>query len=272
MPMNIPSDTGPLVYGLDGLLGVGNEKPTEKLDVVGNAKVSGTLDVTGALGIGDTTVTGTFDVTGNSTITGTADIIGDTTVTGTFDADGDATVTGTLGITGVLTPTGGVAAAGGFTAAPRCIHTGGISVTQTTDGNDTTPVITETYISEVFIPANMSITGIAIFNGSAVGTDNLVVALYNSLGVVVANSLLTGTLAVGPDAFQRIVFTQSYAAKGPATYYVGLQVDGTTYRFNSHIVGNFSATKKTGETFGTLTTITPVTTFTTAQGPIASLY
>jgi hypothetical protein len=213
MPLNIPSDTGPLVYGLDGLMGVGNEKPTEKLDVVGNAKVSGTLAVTG-----------------------------------------------------------GISAAGGFTAAPRCIHTGGVTVTQTTDGNDTTPVITETYIAEVFVPANMSITGIAIFNGSAVGTDKLVAALYDSTGAVVANSALAGVTATGTDTFQRLPFTAPYSARGPATYYVGLQVNGTTYRFNSHIAGNFGASKKTTELFGTLTTITPPTTFTTAVGPIASLY
>jgi hypothetical protein len=213
MPLNIPSDTGPLVYGLDGLMGVGNEKPTEKLDVVGNAKVSGTLAVTG-----------------------------------------------------------GISAAGGFTAAPRCIHTGGVTVTQTTDGNDTTPVITETYIAEVFVPANMSITGIAIFNGSAVGTDKLVAALYDSTGAVVANSALAGVTATGTDTFQRLPFTAPYSARGPATYYVGLQVNGTTYRFNSHIAGNFGASKKTTEVFGTLTTITPPTTFTTAVGPIASLY
>jgi hypothetical protein len=225
MPMKIPSDTGPLVYGLDGLLGVGTEKPTEKLDVVGNGKVSGTMDVGGALAVG-----------------------------------------------GAFTPTGGLAAAAGLSASPRCIHTGGMSVTQSTDGNDTTPVITETYIAEVFVPANMSITGIAIFNGSAVGTDKLIAALYDSTGAVVASSDLDGTTAVGTDTFQRLPFTAPYSAKGPATYYVGLQVNGTTYRFNSHIAGNFGASKKTTEVFGTLTTITPPTTFTTAQGPIASLY
>lgn len=219
MSLNIPSDTGPLTYGMDGLLGVGKPNPTEKVDVEGNGKFSGSLQIGGA-----------------------------------------------------ATLTGGVAAAGGFTASPRCIHTGGVTATQTTDGNNSTPVVTETYLAEVFIPANMSITGIAIFNGSAVGTDKLIVALYDSTGAVVANSALAGTTAVGTDAFQKIDFTAPYSAKGPATYYVGLQVNGTTYRFNSHILGTFGAGKKTSEVFGTLTTITPPTTFITALGPIASLY
>jgi hypothetical protein len=34
----------------------------------------------------------------------------------------------------------------------------------------------------------------------------------------------------------------------------------------------FGASKKTGETFGTLTTITPPPTFTTGLAPIATLY
>jgi hypothetical protein len=224
MPLNVPSDTGPLVYGMDGLLGVGTEKPTEKLDIAGNGKISGTLAVGGA-----------------------------------------------VAVTGAFTPTGGLAAAAGFSASPRCIHTGGITVTQVADGNDTTPVVTETYLAEVFVPANMTITGIAIFNGS-VAANSLIAVLYDSTGAVVANSALAGTAASGTDAFQRLPFTTPYAAKGPATYYVGLQANGTSYRFNSHIAGNFGASKKTAEVFGTLTTITPPTTFTTAQGPIASLY
>lgn len=157
-------------------------------------------------------------------------------------------------------------------ASPRCWHTGGVTATQTTDGNDSTPVITETYICEVFVPCNATLTGIAVLNGSAVGTDKLIVALADSTGAVVANSALAGTTAVGTDGFQKIPFTATYAVRGPATYYVLVQCNGTTYRLNTHILGTFGASKKTGETFGTLTTITAPSTFTTALGPIASLY
>jgi hypothetical protein len=199
------------------------------------------------------------------------------TADGVLLKDGGATLTGALvGTTGTFSgavaATGGVSPAGGFTLAPRGVHSGGITATQVSDGNDTTPSVTETYICEVIIPANMTITGIAFFNGSAVGTDKLVGILFNSAGVVVANTALAGTTATGTDAFQLIPLTATYAAKGPATYYIGLQVNGTTYRFNSHILGVFGASKKTGETFGTPTTITAPTTFTTALGPIASLY
>lgn len=185
---------------------------------------------------------------------------------------GAVTITPATTITGALTPSGGIAAAGGFSNSARGIHTGGMSVTQTTDGNDTTPATTEVYIAEVRVSANCTITGVAVFNGSAVGTDKLIVSLYDSTGALLANSALAGTTATGTDAFQLVAFTGTYAAKGPATYYVGVSCNGTTYRLNTHILGAFGASKKTGEVFGTLTAITPPTTFTTAVGPIASLY
>ena len=163
----------------------------------------------------------------------------------------------------------GVAAAGGFTNAARCMHTGGVPATQTTDGNDTTPSTTETYFAEVHIDSNVTLTGIALFNGSAV-SGNVCVALADSTGAIVAEC--NATAQAGTDTYQRVPFTATYAAVGPATYYALVQFSSTSARFNTHIVGNFGASKKTGETFDTFTTITPPTTFTTALGPIASLY
>jgi len=152
----------------------------------------------------------------------------------------------------------------------RCVaHTGGIPATQTTDGNDTTPATTETYIAEVFVPCRSTITGIAFLNGT-VATGNLNGILFNKDGVVLAST--GSTAASGTDAYQSIPLSAAYTAEGPATYYVGLQCSSISMRINTHILGRFGASKKTGETFGTATNITPPTTFTTAQGPIASLY
>jgi hypothetical protein len=191
------------------------------------------------------------------------------TIDGSQTVSGAAVFKTTVAVTGIITPTGGVAASGGFANSPRNIHTGGVSAQVSTDGTDTTPVITETYIAEVFIPANMTINGVALMNGSAV-SGNIKLGLANSSGALVAQT--ASTAQSGTDAYQRVAFTSGYAAVGPATYYVLLQVDNTTARFNSHTFGNFGASKKTGETYGTFTTVTPPTTFTTAQGPIASLY
>lgn len=166
--------------------------------------------------------------------------------------------------------TAGMTQAGkALTVSPRLCHTGGNPAAASTSGTDATPVITESYIAEVFIPANVTLTGVAVFNGS-VASGNIIVALADSTGAIVASSATTAMS--GTDAYQRVPFAATYKAIGPGTYYVVQQVDNTTARFNTHTVGNFGAGKKTGETYGTFTTITPPTTFTTALGPIATLY
>lgn len=200
----------------------------------------------------------------------TLNIEGAVTFQSTLNIQGAVTFQSTLDLTGAFTPTGGVAAAGGFSASPRLVHTGGLPPTAAADFTNATPVTTETYYAEVFIPANMSVTGVAVFNGSAADGD-VTVGLADSTGVVVASSATT-TAQSGTDAYQRIAFSSAYSAKGPATYYVLTQNSTTTARYNAHTVGNFSAGKVTSQTYGTLADITPATTFTTAVGPVATLY
>lgn len=155
-----------------------------------------------------------------------------------------------------------------FGGSPRCVHTGDTPVKASTDGTDSTPVVTETYIAEVYIPEASRVTGFASFQGS-VAAGNCVVALYDNFGRPVARS--ASTAVVGTDAFQRVPFTAPVNCP-PGTYYVGIQYNNTSNRNNNHPIGNFGAGKKTGEVFGTITTITPPTTFTANQGPMGGLY
>lgn len=165
---------------------------------------------------------------------------------------------------------GGRGPAGGFSASPRVFHVGGTSAVLAADGNNSTPVNTEVYIGEVFVPVNVILTGVSVFNGSDV-TDNIKVGLANSSGVVVATS--ASTAGSGTDAYQRVPFTANYSAYGPATYYVLTMYAAGTSRYNAFAVGNFGAAKQTGQVFATgFTTITPPTTFTTNLANIASLY
>lgn len=184
-------------------------------------------------------------------------------------------ITGTASVSGVLTPTGGVAAAGGLTASPRLCHTGGQPAIASTSGAELTPVVTELYLAEVFVPANMTITGAAVFWGSAT-EGNAKVALYTSAGTRVALSASTDVSGFTADSYgTRIAFSAPYAAVGPATYYVGVICDSTDNVVNTHVVGNFGAGKITGLVYATeagYATVTPPTTFTTGLGPIASLY
>ena len=171
-----------------------------------------------------------------------------------------------------LTVTTGIAALSGQSISPRLVHTGMQPPLVSTDGTNATPVITEVYISEIYIPANMTLTGLANFNGS-VASGNIKVGLADSTGAIVATS--ASTAMSGTDGYQRVAFTSTYAAKGPATYYALLFVDNTTARVNCHTLGNFGAGKQTGQTYATgFTTIAASipTTFTTALGPMMSAY
>ena len=173
---------------------------------------------------------------------------------------------------GPVTSIGGIAAAGGGTSSPRLCHTGRSKPMASTDGVDYTVVNTEVMIGEISSYSNSTVTGVALFNGSAVA-GNVKVGLCNSAGVVVATS--ASTAQVGTDAYQLIPFTAPYAAKGPATYYVVAMGDtgGGTSKINTHTIGAFGQNKQAGQSYATgFTTITPPTTFTTALGPMASLY
>lgn len=138
-----------------------------------------------------------------------------------------------------------------------------------TAGTDTTPVVTETYIAELWIGNNQTITGLGILNGSAVA-GNVHVGLFNSAGVLLAES--ASTAQAGIATLQKIPFTAAYTAAGPAMYYVGVQFNNVAARYRSHALGLGGASKKTGETYGTFTTITPPATFTADLGPIAGTY
>lgn len=147
--------------------------------------------------------------------------------------------------------------------------TGAAVPATTTTGTDTTPVVTETYVAAVFIPANTTVTGISALNGSAVA-GNVTAILYDRNGVPIAQS--ASTAQSGTAAYQDFALSAPVRCRGPGIHYVGLQFNNTSARFRTHILGRFPAFKKTAEVYGTATALTPVATFTTAVGPIASTY
>ncbi len=153
-------------------------------------------------------------------------------------------------------------------ASPRLIHTGGEPAIAAASGNDTTPSVTETYLAELHVPETLTVTGIALFNGSAVA-GNVTLGLYRADGRFLGKSATTEQ--AGTDAYQRVALATALTLP-PGTYYVAAQFDSTSARFNSHVVGNFGAGKLTSQTYGAMPGATMPTTFTTALGPIASLY
>lgn len=183
---------------------------------------------------------------------------------------GNETVNGTLAVTGATTPTGGLAVAAG-SAASKVFHSGGIGAATATQGTDTTPATTETYIVEVEVEHNATLTGVSLLNGSAVA-GNVQISLADSTGAPIAAAVTASTAQAGIAAYQQIPFAVAYAAKGPQKFFILVQFNNVAARFRSHTVGNFGASKKTGETFGTFTAVTPPTTFTTGLGPVADVY
>jgi hypothetical protein len=155
--------------------------------------------------------------------------------------------------------------------SPRGINTGQNPANVSTDGNNSSPVITETYLSEIFVPANCIVTGIEIFNGSNV-TGSVTVGLADALGNPIVAAQSASTAGSGTDAYQRIPFAAPYVAAGPATYFIQVQYSSATAHYNTHAVGKHATGKQTAQTYGTLTAFTPPTTFTTAIGNIAGLY
>lgn len=160
---------------------------------------------------------------------------------------------------------GGIRSKGNVTVFP----TGGTSPQTTTTGTDTTPVVTETYVARVFIPVNGLHSGISLLNGSAVA-GNVTAILYDGDGLPITQS--ASTAQSGTAAMQDFAFPAAVNLQGPGLYFIGVQFNNTSARFRTHIIGRFTAFKKTGEVYGTATALTNPNTFTTAVGPIATTY
>ncbi len=163
----------------------------------------------------------------------------------------------------------GVAGVSG-TVSPRLVNAGSTSAVLAADGNNSTPVITEVYISEIFVPCNMLVTGVAVFNGSDV-TGNIKVGLGSTAGAVLATS--ASTAGSGTDAYQLVPFTATYSALGPHIYYILTMYSSGTARYNTFAVGKHGVGVQTGQVYATgFTAFTPPTTFTTVVGNICGLY
>lgn len=184
-------------------------------------------------------------------------------------------IAGTTAITassGAVAFAGGVGAAGGFTLRPYNIRTW--QPIAATSGTDTACSNGTAYCGSIQVPGNMTITGVGFMVGSVGGTDSVVVSLHDSAGVLLANSLLAGTTVGTAAQAQQVAFTATYAAVGPATYYIAVTFNGTTAKFRSvpaHCQGGVMG-NGVAQTFGTAATFTAPTTFTADKVPVAWIY
>lgn len=139
-------------------------------------------------------------------------------------------------------------------------------------GTDAAHVNGTIYYSEIVVPTRRTVTGIGVLNGTTVGTNNLIAALYDAAGALVANTALAGTLGAGADTFQEIALTAPVTIE-PGRYFVATQANGTTHQTQKIATATYlNATGSVAGAFGTLPAITPPTTTTADVGPVAYLY
>lgn len=179
---------------------------------------------------------------------------------------------GTLGGNPALVPQGGVSLPTNPNC-PRILPNTNIQAFASL-GTNTTLVAGTLYRSEIYVPEWATWTGIGTLNGATVGTDNGLVALYDSNGVLITNSAVAGALAAGANAFQNRAFLNTVTL-APGRYFIAYQSNGTTATLRTHAAangGNQMTASSTGA-FGTLpASFTPPTTFTADVGPIGWLY
>lgn len=153
------------------------------------------------------------------------------------------------------------------------INLGSLALTSY-ETNGAAPVAGTMNLTEIHVPFWQTWTGIGVLNGTTVGTDNMLVALYGTSGALLANSAVAGTVSAGGSVMQNRAFTAPITL-APGRYFLGCQSNGTTATLRHLLAANGSnvCTAAVAGTFGTVpATVTPPATFTTAVGVIAQLY
>lgn len=141
------------------------------------------------------------------------------------------------------------------------------------NGLSKTMVAGSIYYSSINIGNPATLTGISVKIGATGGTDTWIVGLYSPTGALLASSTLSGTTAGTAATWQQLAFTATYNLTVPGQYFLALQSSGTTATFES--VNAPTSTTFTGSktgAAGTLTSITPPTTYTANLGPKALVY
>jgi hypothetical protein len=190
----------------------------------------------------------------------------------TLTVSGSPSVT-TLTVSGSATFNGGIGQLVGGTGPMTTFPTW--PTPTLTSGTSTAPVATTLYLSQVFIPINATLTGVAVNNAGTCGTNKYVVGIWDSFGNLLKQSAVAGTLCSGTSAWQQVPFTAVVNVKGPQVYWIGLMMNGTTDRFYTiPAVGQFAGLSGTITSvgFGTMGPIQPPTTFTAGAGPVAFTY
>ena len=130
----------------------------EQITSSDDATIIDDLAVTGLMTVGETlNVVGDFSINTNKlTVAGSSGntvVAGTLTSSGTLIASGAATVGTTLGVTGAATLTGGTVQGTAFSG----VHN--LQITVATGGTDVTPADGTQFVTSIFVPVNITLTG-----------------------------------------------------------------------------------------------------------------
>lgn len=145
-----------------------------------------------------------------------------------------------------------------------------------TSGTDTACSDGTIYLASLFVPRPVRITGVQYLVGSVGGTDKVIAELFDSEGVLLANSATAGATVGTAAQVQQVALTSVYNISSPGVYFVGLVFNGTTAKFRSvpayTQAGSGLLAGSVSHTFGTTANVVPPSTFTADKAPVLSLY
>ena len=164
------------------------------------------------------------------------------------------------------------------------------SVALASIGTNTADII-QLWVTDILVPYNRVVSNISYLSGGTATTDNILAAIYDSFGRLVASTSLSGALVATANVWQTQAIALVYPASGqssvvagsaatsvplygPQQYFVAIQGNGTTAGAIQTVPAPYQicAGVIAAATFGTIpATITVPTTFTAAKGPIVYL-
>lgn len=140
-----------------------------------------------------------------------------------------------------------------------------------------------TNVRRIYVPVAREVTGVQYLIGATGGTDKVIVALYDSAGVLLRSSAVAGATVGTANTMQQVAFSLDGAGAAATTitldvgfYWVGLTFNGANATFRT-VNGSAVGTAIIGngglaQTFGTPLAITPPTSFTVSKVPFAGTY
>ena len=150
------------------------------------------------------------------------------------------------------------------------------SVAYASIGTNTADINGQLWITDIYVPYNVVVSTIGFLQGGTATTNNVLAALFDGGGNLIANSNLSGVTLSGANTFAERTLLVSAQLYGPNYYYIAVQGNGTAAgAIQTLAASGFIGvkTKILSGTFGVLpTNIVVPTSFAAGSGPIVYVY